>query len=108
MGSLVSDAGGKIAKIKYDLNNNPVLIYFTDGSETEYVYSASGQKLRVVHYTAKPNMNKTWGVKPKFSMTQIQLTDSTDYLLGGSLVMQNGTVDKFLFEGGYAQVKATG
>ena len=31
--------------------------------------------------------------------------DSTDYLLGGSLVMQNGTVDKFLFEGGYAQVK---
>ena len=31
--------------------------------------------------------------------------DTTDYLLGGSLVMKNGTVDKFLFEGGYAQVK---
>ncbi len=35
----------------------------------------------------------------------IKQKDTTDYLLGGSLVMQNGTVDKFLFEGGYAQVK---
>ena len=38
----------------------------------------------------------------------IQHADSTDYLLGGSLVMKNGRIDKFLFEGGYAQAKADG
>jgi RHS repeat-associated protein len=30
-------------------------------------------------------------------------SDSTDYLLGGRLIMKNGNIDKFLFEGGYAQ-----
>ena len=105
-GSLVADRSRGIAYITYDLNNNPDSIFFTNGSMTKYVYSASGQKLRVVHYTAMPNMNKAWGVKPKFSTAQILQQDSTDYLLGGSLVMQNGTVDKFLFEGGYAQVRS--
>ena len=105
-GSLVADRSRGIAYITYDLNNNPDSIFFTNGSMTKYVYSASGQKLRVVHYTAKPNMNKAWGVKPKFSTAQILQQDSTDYLLGGSLVMQNGKVNKFLFEGGFALVRA--
>ena len=38
----------------------------------------------------------------------IQHANSTDYLLGGSLVMKNGRIDKFMFEGGYAQAKADG
>ena len=32
--------------------------------------------------------------------------DTTDYILGGSLVMRNGKIDKVLFEGGYAQATA--
>ena len=36
----------------------------------------------------------------------IQHADSADYLLGGSLVMKNGKIDKILFEGGYAQATA--
>ena len=36
----------------------------------------------------------------------IQHADSTDYLLGGSLVMKNGKIDKVLFDGGYAQASA--
>ena len=36
-------------------------------------------------------------------MAQILLADSTDYLIGGSLTMKNGKIDKYLFEGGYAQ-----
>ena len=36
----------------------------------------------------------------------IQHADSTDYLLGGSLVMKNGKIDKILFDGGYAQATA--
>ena len=34
-GSLVSDAGRGIARIDYDLNNNPVRIQFTNGSVTK-------------------------------------------------------------------------
>lgn len=108
-GSLVADKSRGIAYITYDFNNNPDTIFFTNGSMTTYVYSASGQKLRVVHYTAKPNITRTFGKKPtNLSYTQFyeSAIDSTDYLLGGSLVMQNGKIDKFLYEGGYAQVKA--
>ena len=103
-GALVADKSRGIAYITYDLNNNPKQIYFTNGSVTKYVYSASGQKLRAVHYTAKPNITRTWGVKPaELTMAQILQEDSTDYLLGGSLTMKNGRIDKYLFEGGYAQ-----
>ena len=47
MGSLVSDASRKIAKIEYDYNNNPVRIQFTNGNVTKYVYSATGELLLV-------------------------------------------------------------
>ena len=30
-------------------------------------------------------------------------TDSTDYLLGGSLTLKNGRIDKYQFEEGYCQ-----
>ena len=87
-GSLVADKSRGIAYITYDLNNNPKQIYFTNGSVTKYVYSASGQKLRAVHYTAKPNITRTWGEKPaELTVAQILLADSTDYLMGGSLTM---------------------
>ena len=48
-GSLVSDAGRGIARIGYDPRNNPVRIQFTDGNVTKYIYSATGEKLRVVY-----------------------------------------------------------
>ena len=108
-GSLVADKSRGIAYITYDWNNNPKQIYFTNGSVTKYVYSASGQKLRAVHYTAKPNITRTWGVKPaELTAAQILQADSTDYLMGGSLTMKNGRIDKYLFEGGYAQASPSG
>ena len=55
-GSLVSDAGRGIARIDYDRLNNPVRIQFTNGSVTRYVYSTTGEKLRVIHQTAVPNI----------------------------------------------------
>ena len=102
-GSLVADKSRGIAYITYDLNNQPSVIYFTNGSETRYVFSASGEKLRVAHYTAKPNITRPFGVRPAdLTPSQTLYKDSTDYLLGGSLVMKNGKIDKFLFHGGYA------
>ena len=102
-GSLVADRSRGIAYITYDFNNNPSRIYFINGSETRYVFSASGEKLRVAHYTAKPNITRNFGERPAdLTPSQILYKDSTDYLLGGSLVMKNGKTDRLLFEGGYA------
>ena len=108
-GSLVADRSRGIAYIAYDANNNPSGIYFTNGNVTKYVYSASGQKLRAVYYTAMPYITRTFGVKPpELTQWQTLYTDSTDYLLGGSITMKNGRVDKCLFEGGYARAMETG
>ena len=44
-------------KWRNDTNGNPVRIQFIDGSVTKYVYSAAGEKLRVTHLTAVPNIS---------------------------------------------------
>jgi RHS repeat-associated protein len=80
-----------------------------DGNVTRYLYSASGQKLRAVYYTAMPYITRTFGVKPpELEQWQTQYADSTDYLLGGSLVMKNGRIDKCYFDGGYVELDANG
>ena len=107
-GSLLTDQSRGIAFISYDLSGNPQKIYFTNGSITKYVYSATGQKLRMVHYTAAANITRTIGQHVELKKADIQSTDSTDYLLGGSLVVRNGKIDKYLFDGGYAQATASG
>ncbi len=48
-------------------------------------------------YEISHSEQKPLPIKPK---------DTTDYLLGGSLVMKNGKIDKVLFDGGYAQATA--
>ena len=50
-----------ISRIDYDMMNNPVRIQFTDGNVTKYVYSATGEKLRVVYQTAVPNITVAMG-----------------------------------------------
>ena len=100
-GSLVSDAGRGIARIDYDLQNNPVRIQFTDGSVTRYIYSTAGEKLRVIHLTAVPNISVPIGGTRELAPSEILSADSTDYLLGGSLTLRNGRIDKLLFEGSY-------
>ena len=87
----------------YDCLNNPVRIQFTDGNVTRYVYSATGEKLRVVYQTAVPNITVAIGSTRELMPSEILFTDSTDYLLGGALMLKNGRIDKFLFEEGYCQ-----
>ena len=108
-GSLVADKSRKIAYIEYDLNNNPIRIQFTNAYVTKYVYSATGEKLRVIYQTSVypedadiVKIGKTKELTPE----EINCTETVDYLLGGSLVMRNGKIDKVLFEGGYAQATA--
>ena len=102
-GSLVSDAGRGIARIDYDLCGNPVRIQFTDGSITRYIYSAAGEKLRVTYLTAVPNITVPIGTARELAPSEILAADSTDYLLGGTLTMKNGRIDRYLFDEGYCQ-----
>ena len=104
-GSLVSDAGRGSARIDYDRLNNPVRIQFTDGSVTRYIYSAAGEKLRVTHLTAVPNISVPIGSTRELAPSEILSADSTDYLLGGSLTLRNGRIDKLQFEEGYCQAE---
>ena len=107
-GSLVSDAGRGIARIDYDRLNNPVRIQFTNGSVTRYVYSTAGEKLRVIHQTAVPNITVAIGSARELAPSEILSADSTDYLLGGSLTLRNGRIDKYQFEEGYCQAAYSG
>ena len=102
-GSLVSDTGRGIAMTEYDDCGNPLRMQFTNGNVTSYVYTVDGQKLRTVHYTAMPNITVTVGETHDLSENETLCKDSTDYLLGGSLILQDGRIDKYLFDGGFAQ-----
>jgi len=100
-GSLVQDATRDIALIVYDYNNNPITVQFTNGNQIKYIYSARGEKLRAVHYTAMPNISIPMGSSRSLSSKEILCVDSVDYYLSGSLTAKNGILDKYLFKGGY-------
>ena len=103
-GSLIADKSRGIACVTHDNYNNPRRIYFTDGSQTRYKYSATGEKLLVEHYVASPNVMVPFGAEPDaLTQGQVMYAGSTQYLLGGSLVMKDGLVDRYLFDGGYAK-----
>ncbi len=75
-----------------------------NGNETRYVYSATGEKLSVRYYVAKPNVTRKFGVKPEGStQEQVMAVSQNDYVLGGKLRLQNGMINHVFFEGGYAK-----
>ena len=102
-GSLIEDTGRGITNIEYDDWNNPKRIQFANGNVTKYVYSAEGEKLRTVHYTAVPNISVPAGTTHRLSTSEILSKDSTDY--HGNLIVENGKPDKYLFAGGFASLR---
>ena len=104
-GSLTEDSGRGITNIEYDDWNNPRRIQFSNGNVTRYVYSADGEKLRTVHYTAAPNITVAAGQTHELSKDEILSIDSTDYI--GRLVLKNGKPDMYTFTGGYYAFSGT-
>ena len=102
-GGLITDTGKGIMHIDYDDNNYPRRIQFANGNVTEYVYSATGEKLRAVHYTAVPNIEVGSGETHELTPAEILFKDSTDY--HGSLIIENGVPSQYLFDGGYCSLK---
>ena len=71
---------------------NPVRIDFADGSYTENVYSATGEKLKATHVTM---LNGTISAK-------------TTMEYRGNVIYKNGKVDMVLIPGGYAAPSGSG
>ena len=98
----------RISETKWRNVGTPQKIYFTNGNVTKYRYSATGQKLSVEYYVAAPNVTVPFGTEPDaLTQGQTMYAGSKQYLLGGSLVMEDGMIDKFLFNGGYASASMT-
>lgn len=68
-GDLTQDANKGLSLIEYDLFGHPRRIQFYNGNVTEYVYAATGEKLRTKHATAVSGLSVPLG------QTQ-ELTDS--------------------------------
>lgn len=98
-GALIMDANRGITRIEYDMLDNPTLIQFSDGSQTEYVYTSAGEKLRTIHRTATPNITIAMGEKKDLTKEEILEADSTDYI--GNFIFENGKPSRYLFGGGY-------
>lgn len=107
-GSLTEDSERGITNIEYDTWGNPMFILFSNGSETSFVYSATGEKLRTIHRTSVNNVQLSPGSSQQSNPRYIMMIDSVDYLAGGKVTLQNGIFDKFLFDGGYIQKKKVG
>ena len=105
-GSLTMDGTRDITPIDYDLHNNPLRIQFANGNVTKYVYSAAGEKLRAIHYTAVANTHVEMGQVYADIEKRYLAVDSTDYRLGGNAVFNNGSFSKVLFDGGYVELVA--
>ena len=105
-GSLTMDGTRDITPIDYDLHNDPLRIQFANGNVTKYVYSAAGEKLRAIHYTAVANTHVEMGQVYADIEKRHLAVDSTDYRLGGNAVFNNGSFSKVLFDGGYVELVA--
>ena len=80
-GALVKDLDKGISNIEYDVLGNLKCITFSNGFKTKYIYDAAGNKLRSTHESA--------------------VTNTIDYI--GNFVLEDGTLSKYLFDGGSNQ-----
>ena len=99
-GALTSDLNKGISGIDYDINGNMSKVTFFNGNTTEYVYSQSGAKQRVIHgtVTALPFAEPGISTAAAASVSR----DTTEYI--GDFVFRNGVLDRLLFRGGYMDI----
>ena len=74
-GRLTGDRNRGIAKIDYDAAGNLRHVQYMDGSVTEYVYIAAGEKLRAVHRTAAPNVSVAFGQTKELTASETLSVD---------------------------------
>lgn len=99
-GSLTRDGSRGIVSIEYDDNNNPKQIMFDNGNMTRYVYSATGQKLRTIHYTSFSGKDKDTSLADADEASVYLSVDTTDYVFDGMMEYSNGRFARLQFDGG--------
>ena len=104
-GSMTRNPDRHIGLIEYDGFNNPRLIQFTDGSATEYVYDASGTKLKTVHRTAVPGIEVPYGTVYEHTASTVLSSDSTLY--AGPFVLSGDSL-RYKYDGGSVLIPLDG
>ena len=104
-GSMTRNPDRHIGLIEYDSFNNPRLIQFTDGSVTEYVYDASGVKLKALHRTAVPGIEVPYGTVYEHTSSTVLSSDSTLY--AGPFVLSGGSL-RYKYDGGSVLIPLDG
>ena len=104
-GSMTRNPDRHIGLIEYDGFNNPCLIQFTDGSVTEYVYDASGVKLKTLHRTAVPGIEVPYGTVYEHTSSTVLSSDSTLY--AGPFVLSGDSL-RYKYDGGSVLIPLNG
>ena len=68
---------------------------------TDHIYTATGKKLRAIHYTAPRNIHVAKGDEYEDIEQNCLSADSTDYLVDGNIIYKNNYFSKILFDGGF-------
>ena len=96
------DLNRGILSTTYDINNRPRSIRFSSGARTDYLYDASGTKLRTIHTIPS--------VPPAVPMEgctdEESIVSTTDY--SGGYIYENGTVDRLLTTNGFVTFATDG
>ena len=102
---LIKISDRHIGLIEYDSFNSPRLTQFTDGSVTEYVYDASGVKLKTLHRTAVPGIEVPYGTVYEHTASTVLSSDSTLY--AGPFVLSGDSL-RYKYDGGSVLIPLDG
>lgn len=102
-GNLTQDYDKKISLIQYNSLNLPNCLQFNDGSTINYLYSADGQKCKVIHQTAISNIMVPMGSVLPLSPDQVLDSITTEYC--GNVIYENDELSKVLTDEGYITFK---
>ena len=109
-GDLIQDANKGLSLIEYDLFGHPRRIQHHNGNVTEYVYAATGEKLRTKHTTAVEGLSVPLGQTLELTDNETMDVDSVDYwgnlrITKEDIVTHHGVVGMtYQFGGGYFAV----
>ncbi|MDR1369133.1 MAG: RHS repeat-associated core domain-containing protein, partial [Dysgonamonadaceae bacterium] len=100
-GSMTKDLNKGISEIAYNILNLPLKIDIKNPvaeARNEYLYSAGGQKLKVVHKWAS-SYSSTPVIGSAVNTSALNNTKTTDY--AGNFIYENNSLKRILTENGY-------
>ena len=101
-GNRLYDSNSNIWGIRYNLLNLPDAMQFYQGHQTNYTYSATGAKLKVIDKTAPPGAElPVTSLNTVLTSPSVSMITTTDYV--SNMIYENGTLKRILTPAGYWQ-----